>query len=1222
MSAVMVTTVVLIVLQLLILPIICDSAVIVIDENKGKNELPCLDDHPPCLSLSFAVSNIQVKSNTTIILQSQKVTITDKIEFANFNGITVYSISNSTIHCMPPASTHAASAGLVFKDCTEVNLTQVTITGCSVHTTLPHYGNKLRSGLIAFSNININFYQVTFDRNNGYGAVLVNNTGTVNISYSSFSNNYDIIKTGIDGGGGLVIWCSNNNNETGNYNLHKVIFTNNTHILPTNHHPLWYGSFSHYGGGLNIFLKSETKGWTFKLSNNTFKNNKGIDRGGLSVMIEGNCINNTIIIEKAQIVNNNATEMGRGGGLKIEIYGHLGFAPQNNTITVTDVIFRHNNALFGGGTSIFLGATNGDDRNKLVFKNCHWMDNVSPASSAIDIIPKASNHQTKSIFATEPLFEDCTISHNNPSAFYTNYTHFKGHGTFVTSKITIRFKGVNSFAYNTLTPLVVSSATVKVLDNSRMIFIGNSGGYGGAIALHGFSAIHYQKNIIFNFTNNKAHLLGGSVYASNIDLHYDFASHFCIFQANNLLNVSFYFDNNKSPNPSNEIFMTSLHPCSNYCQRRLSNINENPLTVNTCLGDFYFDSQQEYNVTTDVSMIILQTDHMDFIPGHSTVIPIKFYDDLNQEITNITTFTTEVENAPEIELFTSKNRITLKANPGTKGTLIITPLGYRGSFTKMPFTMSQCPPGFILDHNKICQCSHTLDRFHRYNNIFGCNTTSLSFYIKSKIWVGYINDDNKTDNSDNLYTGVCPYRYCYKNSKSYQKNRNEIKYISGLNISDQVCEKNRQGILCGQCKNGTTVYFHSKLLKCRSSKHCSPVIGILLYVVSELLPITVFFAVIIYFNISFTSGFAYSVIFMVQHIHLSLYFSESIVCNFCYVAITNSYNLFEFKFFNSHNTSFCLWETNNPLDIFAISYVSVLYAISLVVILVKVMNSCLIRRCNARESSIVQGMTAFLVLCYSRCADITFKILTIATLRGKGGIPYPKPVIFFNGEMTPFEGKHIIFAVPAILCIVIILIPTPLCLIIDQPMLKLESCVKILRRQKLWTKFRERYKPLLDAFQGCFKDNMRWFSGMFFVFRVVVLTAVNEFDKPGSSYTNLQFTYLCILTSIAICQPFIKGKHNLIAFLCIFNLLLINLATIQITETISYGDLERIPSLQMFQLILMYIPVAVVIGWIVVKAVGYIKTRKSINCCYKKIDENEDDVNISLIFDRKNDEDF
>jgi hypothetical protein len=123
MSAVMVTTVVLIVLQLLILPIICDSAVIVIDENKGKNELPCLDDHPPCLSLSFAVSNIQVKSNTTIILQSQKVTITDKIEFANFNGITVYSISNSTIHCMPPASTHAASAGLVFKDCTEVNLT-------------------------------------------------------------------------------------------------------------------------------------------------------------------------------------------------------------------------------------------------------------------------------------------------------------------------------------------------------------------------------------------------------------------------------------------------------------------------------------------------------------------------------------------------------------------------------------------------------------------------------------------------------------------------------------------------------------------------------------------------------------------------------------------------------------------------------------------------------------------------------------------------------------------------------------------------------------------------------------------------------------------------------------------------------------------------------------------------------------------------------------------
>ena len=60
--------------------------------------------------------------------------------------------------------------------------------------------------------------------------------------------------------------------------------------------------------------------------------------------------------------------------------------------------------------------------------------------------------------------------------------------------------------------------------------------------------------------------------------------------------------------------------------------------------------------------------------------------------------------------------------------------------------------------------------------------------------------------------------------------------------------------------------YHSPNLKCfhNTSIHANCTFGIPIYIVSELLPVTIIFLIILIFNISLTSGAVYSFVFYAQ----------------------------------------------------------------------------------------------------------------------------------------------------------------------------------------------------------------------------------------------------------------------------------------------------------------------------------------------------------------------
>ena len=80
--------------------------------------------------------------------------------------------------------------------------------------------------------------------------------------------------------------------------------------------------------------------------------------------------------------------------------------------------------------------------------------------------------------------------------------------------------------------------------------------------------------------------------------------------------------------------------------------------------------------------------------------------------------------------------------------------------------------------------------------------------------------------------------------------------------------------------------------------------------------------------------------------------------------------------------------------------------------------------------------------------------------------------------------------------------------------------------------------PLFDSFQGCYKDKLRFFSGLYFIYRVAILLA---FTYSGLTYYVITlFLVLVMLGTHSIAQPYKQREHNVIDGLIFLNLAIIN----------------------------------------------------------------------------------
>ena len=508
--------------------------------------------------------------------------------------------------------------------------------------------------------------------------------------------------------------------------------------------------------------------------------------------------------------------------------------------------------------------------------------------------------------------------------------------------------------------------------------------------------------------------------------------------------------------------------------------------------------------------------------------------------------------------------IKLYGDPGGLAELILTNAEFQPIVVAAHIEMKHCPPGFVLGEGSDAQrCVCSADTQNKtYVGITRCSSRKRRAYLRRGYYAGY---NNSNGIEEEFITGQCPSGFCqYDLNSSYLMNGFWLpEDNSAVQLDLLVCGQERTGKLCGKCRSRHSVFFHSINYTCKVNDHTCK-LSVLLYFVSELLPVTILFLIVIFYNIQFTSGSLNSLLFYFQMIDALVLDVKGIVQP--HIVVTSImkankliYGIFNLDFFTLDEFSYCIWSTASTLDVLAFKYVTVAYSLILIIITVILMKFCnpsIIRKifpCSREQfsvkTSIIHGLVAFLVICYAQSTKVSLFILTPGHIHWIGLVKDHKrsTVVYYEGDMPFMRTQHLKYAIPAIFFLITFTIIPPLLLMVYPLCYKLFALLKL--EETSFSHFLcmvvplEKLKPLFDSFQGSFKDKYRFFAGLFFVYRLSALTLYAVTDSLTLFYTLLEIQLIVTLTLHAVIKPYKLHLHNMVDIILLGLLALINAMT-------------------------------------------------------------------------------
>ena len=149
---------------------------------------------------------------------------------------------------------------------------------------------------------------------------------------------------------------------------------------------------------------------------------------------------------------------------------------------------------------------------------------------------------------------------------------------------------------------------------------------------------------------------------------------------------------------------------------------------------------------------------------------------------------------------------------------------------------------------------------------------------------------------------------------------------------------NREGQLCGECKTGygpTLFKYHRQCANCSTINY-----GWALYLLVEFLPITVFYVIIVTFQVSATSGPLNVFIFSAQLIASTMNENKLVFTTYSsqswfhivLQALITFYGMWNLDFFNPAIPPFCVSENITTLHALALQYLPAFYPLLLIVV--------------------------------------------------------------------------------------------------------------------------------------------------------------------------------------------------------------------------------------------------------------------------------------------------
>ena len=401
-------------------------------------------------------------------------------------------------------------------------------------------------------------------------------------------------------------------------------------------------------------------------------------------------------------------------------------------------------------------------------------------------------------------------------------------------------------------------------------------------------------------------------------------------------------------------------------------------------------------------------------------------------------------------------------------------------------TQLPCPTGFIKNKG-VCQCDSSINEYN-----IKCDINDQTILRPANSWISATTHNNSYTYHISLH---CPFHYCLPHS-------------SHLNFStpNSQCQFNRSGLLCGHCQQGLSTVF--------SSSHCHLCSNVYLLLVVPIM-VAGFALVISLFllNITVREGLINPFILYANIIGINneMYFpnDNKFSPTRMFVSLVNLDLGIPVCFYNGMDDYAKMW-----LQL-AFPFYLMFIAMSLII--------------ASRYFPTVQRLTrhralpvlaTLFLLSYTKIllavSHVIFSYSTITHLPSK----HTKLAWSVDGNV-PLLGAKFILLFTAYLVIFLILIPF--------------NIVLLFTRWLSRFRFINKFKPLLDIYQGPYKDRFYYWTGLQLVIRVLFF-GISTLER---------YLYLAIgnILLIAIgflqgyCNPYTVERKNVNDILLFFNLL-------------------------------------------------------------------------------------
>ena len=495
-----------------------------------------------------------------------------------------------------------------------------------------------------------------------------------------------------------------------------------------------------------------------------------------------------------------------------------------------------------------------------------------------------------------------------------------------------------------------------------------------------------------------------------------------------------------------------------------------------------------------------------------------------------------------------------------------------------------------------CRCGAKL------GGMVHCNENTSKVQLLSCFCMSiYVKDPNIT------VVGAC--MYTCRHGQDYN-----LVPTNASDLSDNMCNKgdfvsNREGQLCGRCKEGFAPPAYSYDLRCVQCN--SSLTNTVKYCIVAFLPLTIFFVVLIILYVSATSPSMNAFLLACQVLAaplqvriVSFALTGDPNLSIIIAVIESLYGFWNLDFFRTLYPRFCLHPNMSTLQVLALDYVVAVYPLlltvltyllvelhdrncKLVVWLWKPFHWCCarLRRQWDIQTSLIEVFASFLLLSYVKFLSVSFDFLVPVHLYNVHGESLG-PYLYYDGTVEYFGKQHLPYAILAIVVLSIFNI-LPLLLLCLYPchcfQRVLNACK--LRRQALHI--------FMDAFHGCYKNgtngtrDCRYFSALYLFVRISIFIGWAVFLSSSAVIACFIVGVICALLAIlfAVVQPYKSPIYNAIDTVLALNVALIYFCMVAKTVVMVRVDFTNVQAL-MSVMFSVFVPIpffyitAVVLHWL------------------------------------------